>query len=214
MTRHFALAASLVSSLSLSLLCAGSAHAQLYKWVGTDGKITYSDVPPPATAKQVERKAIGGGGETDTSGLPFELANAVKSSPVTLYTAPKCAPCTQARAMLVARGIPFSEKTVVSNDDIEKLRQVSGDAQLPFVLVGATKQQGYSQEVWNGVLSAAGYPETSMLPKTYRQAPATAAAPPPPPAAPAAGSSAPQRQAQGSDGTPAPAGNAPPGFRF
>lgn len=213
MTRHFALAASLVS---LSMLCAGAVHAQMYKWVGADGKITYSDVPPPATAKQVERKAIGGASETDTTGLPFELATAVKNSPVTLYSAPKCAPCGQARTLLLNRGVPFSEKTVSSNDDIEKLRQVSGDAQLPFLQVGATKQQGFAPDTWTNILSAAGYPETSVLPKSYRQAPPTAAAPPAAPAPAAAGKPAADGQTRSSNAAPsaAPDSNTPPGFRF
>ncbi|MGI4849294.1 MAG: DUF4124 domain-containing protein [Janthinobacterium lividum] len=209
MKRQSVLGAGLVSLVMLC--CVGSAHAQLYKWIGVDGKVTYSDVPPPVTAKQVERKAISNTGDTDTSDLPFDLASAVKASPVTLYTSPKCSPCQQARALLVTRGVPFTEKTVSSNDDIEKLRQVSGDAQLPFLQVGSGKQQGFASDAWTGMLTAAGYPETSMLPKTWRQPPATAAAPPKP--APA-GTAADKQAQRGSDVAPAPAGNAPPGFRF
>src|SRR5258706_11480021 len=106
-------------------LFATSAHAQLYKWVGEDGKVTYSDTPPPKTAKKVERKSLGGGG-TDTSDFPFELAEAVKANPVTLYTTTKCVPCDDGRKLLQGRGVPFSEKTVNSNADAERLKQVGG----------------------------------------------------------------------------------------
>ena len=31
----------------MALMLAGAAHAQLYKWVDTDGKVRYGDSPPP-----------------------------------------------------------------------------------------------------------------------------------------------------------------------
>jgi hypothetical protein len=79
--------ASFTLPLWLALACTATldAHAELYKWVGDDGKVTYSDTPPPRSAKKVEVKEI----EISTSGaadLPFELAEARKKNPVTLYT--------------------------------------------------------------------------------------------------------------------------------
>ncbi|HEV2609413.1 MAG TPA: DUF4124 domain-containing protein, partial [Noviherbaspirillum sp.] len=62
----------LPASACLIMLFSASVHAQLYKSVGPDGKITYSDTPPAKAAK-VETKPIGTGGPS-TSGLPFELA--------------------------------------------------------------------------------------------------------------------------------------------
>jgi glutaredoxin len=182
----------------------------LYKWVGPDGKVTYSDVPPPAAVKQVERKQLGTT-ESRAADLPYELAEVAKANPVTLYTAPKCVPCNQGRTLLVTRGIPFSEKTVSSNDDIERLRQAGGDTQLPLLLIGSSKQQGFTPDAWSAALSGAGYPETSKLPRTYRQPPATAAAPRP---AAVAGPAAEQQSASSSGDLPPASGNAPPGFRF
>ena len=42
------------------LLAAASASAQ-YKSIGPDGRVTYSDQPPPKTARVVEQKKLGGG---------------------------------------------------------------------------------------------------------------------------------------------------------
>ena len=114
------------SWLLLSLLVSAGAHAQLYKWVGPDGKVTYSDTPPPASAKKVEEKSIGTG-SVAASGLPFELAEAVRANPVTLYTTSNCEGCDSGRELLNARGIPFTEKTVHSEDDIARLKQAGGD---------------------------------------------------------------------------------------
>jgi hypothetical protein len=198
------------------LLCATAAHAELYKWVGPDGKISYSDIPPPSSAKHVETKSVSTESVNPAS-FPYELSEAVKNNPVTLYTTANCAPCDEGRALLSGRGIPFTEKTVNSKDDIAQFKKVSSDDRLPFLLVGRTKEQGFDSSAWNSALTAARYPEARILPKNYRNPAAEAAA-----AAPKAVTSAQARQASGESpasgpGTaelPAPAGNAPPGFRF
>src|SRR5438093_1245155 len=115
----------------LFLLCAASADAQLYKSIGPDGKVTYSDTPPPAAAR-VEKKSAAAGDSTDVN-LPYELAQAAKGNPVTLYTTAECAPCDDGRRLLNSRGIPFNEKTVSGNEDIARLRQAGGEPQLPFL---------------------------------------------------------------------------------
>jgi glutaredoxin len=200
------------TSLPVLLLCAASAHAQLYKWVGPDGKVTYSDTPPPASARQVERKSLGDGG-IPTADLPYELAEAVRNSPVTLYTSAKCPPCDAGRNLLRQRGIPFREKTVTTNSDMAKLKEAGGDTQLPFLLIGRSTQQGFEPGAWNGALTAAGYPESSMLPRSYQSPKAEAAAPA---QAPAQSAKAETRQPEETrpEDLPPPAGNAPPGFRF
>lgn len=194
------------------LLTAASAQAQMYKWVGPDGKVNYTDTPPPKSAKNVEQKNLSSGDAPDTSNLPFEVAEAVKNSPVTLYTGAKCTPCDDSRTFLNTRGIPFREKTVATAEDIARLRQVSGGAQLPILMIGRNKQTGYEPTSWGAALTAAGYPETNKLPKTYRNAPAEAAAPvaPKPTADNGKAGNAPER----AESLPPAIGNAPPGFRF
>lgn len=196
-------------SLLITLLLSANVHAQLYKWVAPDGKITYSDTPPPSSVKKVEEKALATG--PSTIGFPFELAQAVKNSPVTLYTTAKCEACTDARNLLNTRGVPYTEKTVNSNDDIARLKQAGGDRQLPFATIGSQKQAGFNSELWDTALTSAGYPASSQLPKSYRN-------PAPEPAAPKPKAV----EARAADNKPAapltdtlPAGgNAPPGFRF
>lgn len=204
-----------ISSLLFIVLMTGSAaaSAQMYKWVGPDGKVTYSDAPPPASAKGVEEKSLNATGAS-TAGLPFELAEAAKNHPVTLYTGDKCAPCDAGRSMLKTRGIPFSEKTVSSNADIERLRQAGSDT-LPLLTVGRSKQKGFEQGAWNAALTAAGYPESNKLPKTYRYPQADSAAPSAKSAqAKHTGKDASSSEEARADDLPPPVGNAPPGFRF
>lgn len=151
--------------------------AQMYKWVDADGKVTYSDLPPPKTAAKVETKSFSSSDNTNSADLPYELAQAVKNMPVTLYTAPKCPGCDEARGFLKQNGIPFSEKTVNTNADLDKLMKVSGGPQLPFLLIGRTRMIGYSPGAWRSSLTAAGYPESSVLPPDYQYSAAQPAAP-------------------------------------
>jgi glutaredoxin len=200
----------------LMLACAASAHAQLYKFVGPDGKVSYTDTPPPASARNVETRALGTGA-VNTSGFPYELSEAAKASPVTLYTTRNCDPCEDARKLLSNRGIPYAEKTVNSNEDIAEFRKAHGNNQLPVLVVGRNKENGFEPTGWNTTLTAAGYPESSKLPRSYRNPPPQAAAPAPRTAAAtqaagrAASDSAPAASATE---LPPATGNAPPGFRF
>jgi glutaredoxin len=144
------------------------AQAQVYKWADSDGNINYSDKPPsPKTTQQVETKSFAASDGSHVA-FPYELAQAVKKMPVTFYSTSKCAPCDSARTFLKRTGIPFSEKTVTSNSDVEKLNKMNGDTQLPVLMVGQTKLKGYSYTDWYNALTQAGYPKFSMLPPTYQ----------------------------------------------
>jgi glutaredoxin len=158
----------------LLVLCAGAASAQIYRWKDANGVTHFSDTPPasvPATKIEVPASTEA------TPALPFELALAIKNHPVTLYTTAQCAACDQGRALLQARGVPYTEKTVSNASDHAALRQVGGASQLPLLLVGRNKFIGYEQVTWDAALTAASYPMQSILPSGYRQ-------PAPKPAAP------------------------------
>ena len=138
------------------------------------GRVTFSDKPPAeaqgrAAPPVVSPGASGGG---SAAALPFELRNAASRYPVTLYTGQDCGPCVSARNFLASRGIPFSERTVATEDDIEALRRLAGVARLPFLTIGAQQIRGFSEPEWSQYLDAAGYPRVSQLPPGYRNPPA------------------------------------------
>jgi glutaredoxin len=173
-----------VALAATGLLVTASQAQQVYRIVGPDGKVTFSDKPPPAaTAARVTSAAGVGGAAPGGSALPFELRQIASKYPVTLYTSSSCGPCGSARNMLNARGVPFTEKTVNTAADSQALQRISGDNALPFATIGGQQLKGYSDAEWTQFLNAAGYPATSTLPAGYRQAAATplvvVAAPPP-----------------------------------
>lgn len=146
----------------------------VYRIVGPDGKVTFSDQPPPATTpvrpvgNATTGASPGAGGQ-----LPFELRQVSGRYPVTLYTSRDCAPCNSGRNLLNARGIPYSERTVETAQDSEALKRLSGETSLPFLTIGAQRLKGYSDSEWTQFLDAAGYPKQSALPSSYRRPAAT-----------------------------------------
>lgn len=153
-----------------ALLLAGLSQAQtIYRIVGPDGKVTFSDKPPISGSA---KSASTGGGSGNASGggsaLPFELRQVVSKFPVTLYTSNNCGPCGSGRSLLSSRGIPFSEKTVNTAEDAEALQRMSGDNSLPLLHIGGQQIKGYSDSEWTQFLNAAGYPQSSQLPTGYR----------------------------------------------
>jgi glutaredoxin len=159
---------------TLALLASSLLQAQtVYRVVGPDGKVTFSDKPPVSsanvTATSQSGRAMGIGGPS----LPFELRQVVSRFPVTLYTASNCAPCSAGRALLGSRGVPFTEKTVTTAEDSEALVRISGENSLPFLTIGAQQIRGYSDTEWTQFLNAAGYPNSSVLPANFRNPAAT-----------------------------------------
>lgn len=162
----------ILATLCASLLLVASAAIQaqtLYRSVGPDGRVTFSDTPPPTASAKPSGSAAGGGTTTAGAALPYALQQVVDRYPVTLYTGDACAPCASGRNLLTARGIPFTERTVNSAEDVAALQRMAGDASLPFLTIASQQIIGFSDAEWNQYLDAAGYPKTSQLPGAYRQ---------------------------------------------
>jgi glutaredoxin len=202
----------LVSLLSVPALAQG-----VYRIVGPDGRVTYSDQPPPPDnqTRPVTRGTTGTAPAGSPS-LPFALRQAASRFPVTLYTSTDCNPCRIAATYLERRGVPFTEKTVQTNADLEALQRLSGGMALPVLSVGRQQLRGFTESEWKQYLDAAGYPEQSVLPASYRRPPATplveaSPAPAPSSAAPAAQDT---RGADPAADTAPPPVTPPPGIRF
>ncbi|HEY8356562.1 MAG TPA: glutaredoxin family protein [Ramlibacter sp.] len=178
-----------VRRILMTTLCVAATAAslgvgaqQVYRIVGPDGRVTFSDRPPENSSRAVPAPTVAmpaarGGAITSTASvpsaaLPFELRTASSRFPVTLYSGTDCGPCASGRAFLASRGIPFTERTVTTADDIDALKRISGAARLPFLTIGGQQINGFSEPEWGQFLDAAGYPRASRLPSGYRNPPA------------------------------------------
>ena len=166
-----------VTTMALCALLAGAgstAMAQkIYRIVGPDGRITFSDQAPlvdtPAASASAATASAPSPGHALNS-LPLGVKQAASQYPFTLYTASDCGACDSARSYLQRRGVPYAEKTITSNEEIQALQQLSGNTILPFATLGGQHLSGFSTNDWSSYLDAAGYPAQSQLPASYHQA--------------------------------------------
>lgn len=161
---------SAIAGLALLLVAASSFAQAVYRQVDRDGRVTFSDQAPTASSQSATPRA--GNTVSSTVGLPYELRQVTQRYPVTLYTSDDCGPCGAARSLLITRGVPFSERTVKSNEDIAALQRLSGQNGLPLVTIGTQQLKGFSDSEWSQYLDAAGYPKSSQLPASYQNPPA------------------------------------------
>lgn len=182
----------LLYALPLAALFAALPSHALYKVVGPDGKVTYTDTPPPPSPGTKVIQLGNNANVIPDTGLPLELRQASQRFPVTLYSLKVCEPCDQGRAMLRQRGVPFTERLIISVDDAEALSKLSGGRDAPTLTIGGQVLRGFAADVWGNYLDTAGYPRESRLPANYQYPAATplteAPAPPlplPRPTAPA-----------------------------
>jgi glutaredoxin len=159
----------LVSFFWLAAAAIQTQAQTIFRIVGEGGKVTFSDKAPPETSPVVVSSNAGSvAGSANAAGLPFELRQAVSKYPVTLYSGTDCAPCTAGRALLVSRGIPFSERTVSTQEDVASLQKLTGESTLPFLTVGGQRIKGFADLEWTQYLDAAGYPRVSVLPASFK----------------------------------------------
>jgi glutaredoxin len=168
----------------VTLLSAAACTAALaqYKVVGPDGKVTYTDTPPPLNSGAKITRLGENPGVVSQASLPYELRQVAQKYPVTLYTLKTCDPCDAGRAYLRGRGVPFIEKLVITGEDGEAMQRITGGRDAPTVSIGAQVLRGFSADNWGNYLDVAGYPRESKLPPNYQfpsATPLTEPAPPP-----------------------------------
>jgi glutaredoxin len=210
----------------------------LYKVVGPDGRVTYTDRPPsgapavpvapPDTARQATPGSTPEAAASDTlaadartiASWSLALRQAATKFPVTLYTAAGCAPCEEARRLLQQRGVPYHERLVRTEEDARRLEQLTGARLVPAARVGRQALSGLQEQDWQGWLDTAGYPRTRVLPSSWQPAPAVPLTPPGGLAGASSTVSAPSAAASAAKLRPAPALPAadprpgPAGIRF
>ena len=173
----------------LLITVAAGASAQLYRWTDKDGRVHFSDSPPPPDARNVTKKGLPvQGSATPAPNLPFVTQQAMKDFPVTLYSTPGCEACDHARTLLNARGVPFKEVSVNGEKELAQLQSAVGSNSVPSMVVGPSVVKGFEEGAYQRALDGAGYPRTGIVPPRAQAEPRPGDAaeskpvPPPPPA--------------------------------
>lgn len=161
---------SLCSTVAAALLLAAPAAHALFKVIGPDGRVTYTDRPPSPSegrAMPVNKET----GRASDPALPFALRQVATRFPVTLYTASSCGDaCALGRNLLSKRGVPFTERTAATDEEREAWPRLVGGSEAPVLKVGEQTLRGYSPVAWDETLDTAGYPRQSLLPANYQAA--------------------------------------------
>lgn len=166
---------------ALALAAAAFAQApQVYRYKDADGRIVYTDRPPPPNAQGVQMRSVGGN-FVETSEPSLAAQQAAERYPVTLFTFDCGEVCQSAEGVLNKRGVPFTRVDVQTDEQGRaRMKELTGDDKAPVLAVGDKLiGKGYNESRWQSLLDEAGYPKTQP---SRRAAPAarTAEAPPPP----------------------------------
>ena len=149
--------------LTLVALATMAHAAKVYEWADENGVKQYTQQPPPPNVKNVQQRSIGAN-VVETSGPTYSLQQATKNFPVTLYVTDCGDPCTKARAHLVKRGVPFTEKDPQKEEAFENCKKLSGGGMgVPLLVIGKLRTlEGYLASEWDAALDLARYPSVAM----------------------------------------------------
>ena len=129
----------------LALFLALPVSAGVYKWTDAQGRIHYTDSPPP-TARTTQLKL-----QTHTGPAQVSRVSGADSG-VTIYTTAWCGVCKNAKAYLKQNGIPFREWDVEKTEYGEIKFQQLGGRGVPLITVGSQKMMGFEptrlMEMW------------------------------------------------------------------
>ena len=155
-----------LSLFAMSLALGSTANAQsVYRWVDADGRVQYSDTPPPTGTKGVQEKNVTGS-SIQNNELSLVAQDAQKKNPVTIYVSECGESCDAAKAYLSKRGIPHTivdpTRTIELN---KKFKDETGGTVVPVIKIGEKRLTGWSESAWSGALDTAGYPKTPPFSK-------------------------------------------------
>ncbi|HET9652096.1 MAG TPA: glutaredoxin family protein [Usitatibacter sp.] len=202
----------MISGRIITLLCTAAlaasfaSHAQtnVYRWVDKDGKVHFSDTPPPPDAKQATQKRMGSQAAESAVQMPYETQLAMRRNPVTLYTSSNCGElCAQGRELLTKRGVPYSERNAEVPAEGEEVKKLIGKLEVPVLRVGEKHVKGYREDLWQAALDGAGYARSPLPGQKVPPAPPVPEPPPAPAPDQQPAASAPENAPQQAAPTPA-----------
>lgn len=137
-------------ALGLLFLSLGmEAHAEVYKVIGADGRVTYTDKEPSPAEKTEKLKLQTYTGTPSVS----SMKDAVKR--VTILSAQWCGQCARAKAYMKSRKIDFEEWDIDKSNYARAKMNELGAKGVPVILVGKQKMVGFSEGGFDDLLKSA-----------------------------------------------------------
>jgi len=142
-----------------------AADAAIYKWVGQDGSVHFTDSPPPAgTDTQIvnpEPNRIEGYGKvperkpvsTEVTSVKSRSNAAANLPMVEMFVTSWCGYCKKAEAYFRKRNIPFVKYDIEKDQKAARRKsQLTTSRGVPFVLIGDVGIPGYSEAAFERAL--------------------------------------------------------------
>ena len=147
-------------SFCVTFIAATALDAQtVYKSIGPDGKVVYSDSPPVDGKNARKMKfdnlpasPLPAAARASVEQLKRSTSTAVPATTaVVLYSASWCGYCKAAKAYLGARGIAYREIDVDTESGQAAFAQAGGGSGVPLLVAGGQRVQGFSQAAYDAL---------------------------------------------------------------
>ncbi|QLG88443.1 DUF4124 domain-containing protein [Chitinibacter bivalviorum] len=151
----------LILSLVIFLLSNQVLAGKVYQWRDADGRVFYSDQPPPVMGvkeRSIKPNVLGNASKAQ------QTASQVKESPtIVLWVSAQCEPmCSNAIAILDQRNVPYEVRNADPKNEKSMLALFNdaGTMQVtpPILIIGKEVYKDWNSAVWQGALTKAGYP--------------------------------------------------------
>lgn len=151
--------------LTLALVATSVCAQAVYRWTDANGRVIYSDQPPPPGAKDASERNVRGN-SIQNNEVSLASTDAQKKNPVTVYVSECGESCDQAKSYLNKRGVPHTVVDPTRSAELnKKFRDDTGGNVIPVLKIGERKLSGWSETNWAAALDAAGYPKTPPFAK-------------------------------------------------
>ena len=172
-------AGAVVLVFAASALAQGTG-SQVFRYEDAQGRVIYSDKPPPNDAKKAQAKRIGAN-FIETDATPLATQQATERFPVTLYTFACGEVCQSAEGLLNKRGVPFTTVNVEEPANAARLQALTGELTAPVLQVGdKLVAKGYNEIALDGDARRRRLPEGAAAAPHRPRLGASARGPAPP----------------------------------
>jgi glutaredoxin len=132
--------------LILLLVCA-STTAEIYKWVGRDGKTRFSDQKPAHFEAEEVKVRVNSYKHVSYDVLGPEEDKPEKTrAELVMYTTERCGYCKKAKYYFQSNSIPFKEYDIEKNAKAKKEFDALGGRGVPLIKYGKKLMNGFTVE--------------------------------------------------------------------
>jgi glutaredoxin len=144
------------------LLSLGHANAAVYKAIGKNGKVDYTDEPPAdaTSAKELRIQSYSGPAQQGALNAHEDWQAILKRPalsnsgppPIVMFSTDWCGYCKQARQYMRSKNIAFSDRDVEKDKSAQAQYARLGGRGVPYFVIGQLTLAGFSQDSFDATL--------------------------------------------------------------